>query len=102
MDSGASTQWRRQKSHLRPYCLRAWFDGGRRSETLSSCGWILKACFDMERRNWITVAKASVLLAPGTTTVDAELTGAELATAALCEFATDHWHSTALLQRRVW
>ena len=97
MDSGESTQWRRQRSCLHPYYLRAWFDGGRRSEELSSCGWVLKACFDRGRRSWVTVAKASVLLPPGTTTVDAELTGAELATAALGDFAAESFGRTARL-----
>ena len=38
---------------------------------------------------WITLAWASILLPAGTTTVDAELTGAEMVTAAILRIARD-------------
>ena len=93
MDQRTSSEWWRRPMHLRPERLRGWFDGGRRNDDLVSCGWIVKASFDpfdsMVEPRWITMAWASVLLPAGTTITEAELTGAELVSAALCRVAQD-------------
>ena len=86
MDQQCSSEWARPRSLLRPYHLRGWFDGGKRNDELSSCGWLLQANFDecVDECRWSTVETASLLLPPGTTVIDCELTGAELVTAAAC------------------
>eukprot|EP00973_Karenia_brevis_P029674 4093119-Karenia_brevis.AAC.1 len=52
MDQESSSNWARPVSALRPYCLRGWFDGGRRGEQHSSYGWILTGCFDGHQQHW--------------------------------------------------
>ena len=73
----------------KPKRLCAWFDGGVRDSSLSSCGWLLEASWSepSEASSWTVVAYASLLLPSGTTTVDAELTGCEQATAAMLMYA---------------
>ena len=85
-----SNEWSRPHSVLRLVRLRGWFDGGRRSDSLASCGWLIKAAYTFSpETSWCTIAWASVLLPAGTTTVDAELSGAARVTAAMCEIAKD-------------
>ena len=83
MDEGMSSEWSRPHAYLRPHRLRGWFDGGRRHDGLCSCGWLLQASYSsIVDTHWSTVAWACVLLPAGTSTVEAELTGAELLTTA--------------------
>ena len=97
MDEMRSSAWCRPHSFLRPVRLRGWFDGGRRSASVASCGWLIKASYESSPdAAWYTIASASVLLPTGTTSVNAELTGAALVTTALCKIARDVCNELAL------
>ncbi len=76
---------------------RGWFDGGRRSASVASCGWLIRASYESSPdAAWYTIVSASVLLPTGTTTVNAELTGAAFVTTALCNIARDVCNEPAL------
>ena len=96
MDQQCTSQWSRPKCYLRPFRLRGWFDGGRRNEQLRACGWVLQASFQQETENctWSSISWANVLLRPRTSSVEAELTGAELVTAAAQKFIAHQLQST--------
>ena len=85
MDDQCSSGWLRGAWNLVPRRLRGYFDGGRRENLTSSCGWLVQACYteEISQTSWHTVAWGSHLLEGGTTSVDAELTGAELLTQAI-------------------
>ena len=56
---------------------------------LSTCGWHAQASWNdsPQPTDWTPLAWGSLLLPPGTTTMDAELTGCEQTTLALLAYA---------------
>ena len=90
MDSNASDVWCLRAPFSRPSAMRGWFDGGRRDELHSSCGWCLQAAWTtgLEDDDWREIATGSVTLPPGTTVVDAELHGLEQVALAMFSVAT--------------
>ena len=90
MDCNASEVWCLPSAFSRPAALRGWFDGGRRDDSHSSCGWCLQATWatDLETAKWTEVATGSIVLPAGTTVVDAELHGLEQVAHAVFSVAT--------------
>ena len=86
MDERHSSDWMRESWLLRPRRLRGYFDGGRRDAFVSSCGCLVQASYTDEptQSSWHIVAWGCVLLGAGTTTVEAELSGAERLSQTIC------------------
>ena len=101
MDRRASEVWW-SPDHLPPFArLRAYFDGGRRAEDCCSCGWLLQGMRWSSPAKWHTFATGSIFLAPGTTSVAAELTGLEQVTKAVVSACGDHGNEQPAERRKV-
>ena len=78
MDEKTSSMWHSTDMHPKMQQLCAHFDGGKRGDVATSCGWHLQGSLGADIDGepvWHTLAWGSVLLDPGLTTVEAELAG---------------------------